>query len=205
MKKLAPVSGSESLVYQERWIQLFVHIVKRGRCDVSGKRPSAHLIQDLQQGSFAGSRKTDKRKVRRNCQALDEPGAHDKRRDQNRVVLTNVNTCADKRPNSAQGHSRRSARLSSTRKSHVLEKPLLARNGHEYSIPALDRCRVVHAAILVDGKKGFRRIIRILDRLDQGSVVQFGEIDFLFGQSAFGRSGSGIICRNGIRKARGQN
>jgi hypothetical protein len=34
-------------------------------------------------------------KPRSDRQALDEPGAHDKRRDQNRVARTNINTSED--------------------------------------------------------------------------------------------------------------
>jgi hypothetical protein len=62
----------------------------------------------------------------------------------------------------------------------VLENRLLARKGYEHSIFAFDHRRVLDAPIPVDSKERIRGVTRILDHFDQSSILEFGEIDFVF-------------------------
>src|ERR1700757_4113279 len=103
MKKFPPAAEGKGLVHKQGWSKLFVDFVKSGgsnvRCE---QRSTTDQIQDLKQSRFPRSRRSNHGKIRGNSQGVDEPRAHDKCRDQTRVVCTDVDASKDEGCNSAQ-------------------------------------------------------------------------------------------------------
>ena len=133
MKKFALLPGGERLVHEEGWAQFFVHLVKCGRSDVRRKQgPPTQQIQDLEQGRFSGLRQANQSKVGRNWQAFDEPSAHDKRCNQDRVLGSNFYTIKNDHSDSEKERDGGRVRLTSSREAHVLENPLPPRDRNEH-------------------------------------------------------------------------